>query len=185
MIMATMQQQYCMDYTRKYCVYAHSSQGEVFYIGQGRIGRPFDTCNRSAQWHYYVQQRGAYFVSILGYFDTQHEALQEEARLLFAVRPLCNLNHAKTSVIRDNIPPTSNRPPLRSSSPDAQLICATQALVTLQHRCNALERTLKEVRKHRCVMPSFWQLLKALGCRLLGKRICLVNSRDKAHAGCA
>jgi hypothetical protein len=149
-------QRYPMRISPRFCVYAHRHDTTIFYIGQGRLERPFQQSNRNARWHHYVKRIGWYTIEILGYFDTQTAAINEEVRLLKALQPLCNIDLGYTCLIPDAIPPAMNVAPLRPKSLEAQLVQLAQRVVCLENQCRSLAAALDAARQHRCPFFSPW-----------------------------
>lgn len=75
---------------KAYCVYTHTYQGTVFYVGRGSQHRPFHTVQRNIRWHAFVAQIHAYEVSIVLWTDDEALARAEEAQLIARFRPSCN-----------------------------------------------------------------------------------------------
>ena len=102
---------YQMDaHGQRFCVYAHVYEETIFYIGQGRLSRPFIAKDRNTVWRRYVQEHHDYHVEILGLFATRELALSEELRLIKLFQPCCNLkgvqpetSHARRRFIEPRI----------------------------------------------------------------------------------
>lgn len=73
-----------------YCVYTHSHNGIVFYVGKGRPYRPFDTSRRKGKWVEFVRTLETFDVEIVLWTSDNAIATQEEARLIREFRPCCN-----------------------------------------------------------------------------------------------
>ena len=74
-----------------YCVYMHSSNGEVFYVGKGRSYRPFEFSRRNDDWVKFAQSaNGEIEVTILEWFDLEDDALLYEAMKIRDMKPACN-----------------------------------------------------------------------------------------------
>lgn len=93
------------NYIEKKCVYSHSIDGEIFYIGVGTHNRPFATCNenyshRSKIWQSFVHDR-EYQINILRWFGNKSKAHQFEVKLIRKYSPICNQvhNQNKTKII--------------------------------------------------------------------------------------
>lgn len=119
--------------TERYCVYAHRHHDTIFYIGQGRLGRPFDVNSRNGRWWQYVEEIGSYTIEILGYFPTMAEAKREEERLLRLIEPICNITGKGTLIADDITSATTPRP----NTPEER--AAVMQIVTLQKTAKALE----------------------------------------------
>jgi hypothetical protein len=86
---------YVMEVPPRYCVYAHTHEETIFYIGQGRLGRPFERYLRSPIWRKYIRSLDHYTIHILGYFDTSEAAKAEEDKLLTILQPCCNIAYPR------------------------------------------------------------------------------------------
>ena len=79
-----------------WCVYTHSVDGEVFYVGMGNGDRPFagasnaGTSARNELWHAVVARRGGFDVSILKWFGSRKAALSYEKKMIALFNPSCN-----------------------------------------------------------------------------------------------
>ena len=74
--------------TKLYCVYTHSVQNKLVYVGHGTLKRPFYFHNRSLCWnkaiwphHFEIQ------VSILKIFDSKKVAAAYEKKLIRMLNP--------------------------------------------------------------------------------------------------
>lgn len=74
----------------KYCLYQHSSDGVVFYVGVGVSTRPFERIKRNALWDAFVAAAGAFDVMILQWSDNRLELLRAEAAAIGEHKPACN-----------------------------------------------------------------------------------------------
>src|SRR5882672_3033693 len=75
---------------KKYYVYIHvKPNGEVFYVGKGCGRRAFESTRgrRSIHW-IRVKNKYGFKVIIVGYYDTEEEALEEEIKLIAEYRSL-------------------------------------------------------------------------------------------------
>jgi excisionase family DNA binding protein len=91
----------------KYCVYTHSIDGVVFYVGKGSSHRPIQFYGRSSWWRDVVDAAGGVFdVEIIAWFDSEKEALRFEKKKIKTLKPKANR--------LDNIPYT--RGPYRKGS---------------------------------------------------------------------
>jgi hypothetical protein len=81
-----------MNYEKKYYVYSHSLNGNVFYIGQSKLrtlrGGYFRTHHERAYlrrkekpWLNYIQDK-PFDVEVLGYYDTKKESLRAEQKFI-------------------------------------------------------------------------------------------------------
>ena len=75
--------------TKRFCVYAHSIDGIVFYVGRGRLARAFATSRRNKQWR--VKVISGYDVEIIEWHDTTEAAELSERKLIADLRPECNV----------------------------------------------------------------------------------------------
>lgn len=62
-----------------YCVYAHFTGGECFYIGMGSAQRAFETKGRTERWRAALRSADILEVELLAWFDARHDALAYEA----------------------------------------------------------------------------------------------------------
>lgn len=74
-----------------FCVYVHRANGQVIYVGKGVSSRPFEITRRSEKWVEAVRVAGGFDVEILEWFDSEAEALLQEARTIQDLKPTCNL----------------------------------------------------------------------------------------------
>lgn len=74
----------------KYCVYTHSIDGDVFYVGKGLSGRPFDAHSRNPEWLAIAAGAGSFDVEIVGWYDSGEAALEAEAQLIKKLKPIAN-----------------------------------------------------------------------------------------------
>ena len=88
--MEDMSQRLTMRRDSRYCVYTHSYNGEVFYVGQGSPTRPFMLSARNHCWEDYVKVLPSYDITIVFWTDDHTEALQEALRLMTSLKPYCN-----------------------------------------------------------------------------------------------
>ncbi len=74
------------------CVYTHSIDGIVFYVGKGVCYRPFEASRRNERWSAAVEAAGGIFdVDILGWFGTDQEACTRELQEIQSRKPSANL----------------------------------------------------------------------------------------------
>src|ERR1041385_5952573 len=77
----------------KICVYLHSVDGKVFYVGMGIADRPLQIAgrHRSARWHEIVDRAGHFNVEIVGWFKSEDDARKEEYRQIKIHYPYANI----------------------------------------------------------------------------------------------
>lgn len=82
---------------KKYCVYSHSVDGEIFYIGCGTLLRPLilsgggsSYSGRNRFWEDVVTKHGYFDVTILHWFDSKREAIAREKELISEHKPVGN-----------------------------------------------------------------------------------------------
>jgi hypothetical protein len=75
----------------RFCVYLHSYNSLVFYVGKGKPYRPFETSRRNHKWTEFVSSIDAYDVEIVLWTNDAEEAQLTEARLIRELAPPCNL----------------------------------------------------------------------------------------------
>lgn len=78
-----------------YCVYTHSLNGDVFYVGQGKPRRPYDFSSRNHVWNEMVDSREDVEVRIVEWFRTQDDALTAERKLIRELRPRANYSRLR------------------------------------------------------------------------------------------
>jgi hypothetical protein len=74
-----------------FCVYSHSANRNVFYVGSGAKSRAFDKSGRNVQWREHVQNVGAYEVQFHAQSNDRDEAISIEAALIDELSPSCNM----------------------------------------------------------------------------------------------
>lgn len=82
-----------------YCVYAHFTGGECFYIGMGSAHRAFTIKGRTERWRTALCDRSRFEVEILAWFEAKEDALAREAEEISKRLPLGNF-HGVVRVIR-------------------------------------------------------------------------------------
>lgn len=80
-----------MKADRQFCVYSHSVNGKVVYVGKGTVERAFTSAGRNPQWHDSV--KGGITIKIVRRFSSEKEALAYEAKTIGIQSPLCNIHH--------------------------------------------------------------------------------------------
>ncbi len=84
----------------KYCVYAHSIDDVIFYIGCGNPHRPISVQGRTTKWKQIVKENGGvYDTAVLAKFDDRREALKLEHKLIHEYQPKANTNFPWGEVI--------------------------------------------------------------------------------------
>lgn len=78
-----------MSPRKQLCVYTHSANGKVFYVGQGTRFRPKDRNNRSRAWKAHAES--GYDVNIARRTDDRGEAVRVESELIAAHPATCNI----------------------------------------------------------------------------------------------
>jgi len=79
-------------YTNRYCVYTHSVNGSVFYVGKGRSTRPFEARKRNKLWADMVEScSGVFDVDIISWHEDNESAIVAEAVLIREKNPSCNM----------------------------------------------------------------------------------------------
>jgi hypothetical protein len=79
-----------MSAPKQLCVYTHSANGQVFYVGQGTRSRPRCQNNRSRAWRAHVEAVGHFDVEIVHWTDDRNEAVRIESELIAAHPAACN-----------------------------------------------------------------------------------------------
>lgn len=78
-----------MKITAKFCVYAHSCDGEIIYVGSGTHARAFNFERRTERWGEAVDGRSI-AVTILSEHDDRAEAYEREADYILGLQPVAN-----------------------------------------------------------------------------------------------
>ena len=78
-------------YLDKYCVYTHSVDGDVFYVGKGTGVRPFTFTQRNEAWNSITGGAGRIEVNIIHWCDSEAEALAVERLTVRKLRPIANV----------------------------------------------------------------------------------------------
>lgn len=81
--------------TSLFCVYSHSVNGEIFYIGHGTLTHPFCLSGpsgnmRGGTWSSIVSKHGYFDLAILEIFPTKKEAAARERELTRLHKPAAN-----------------------------------------------------------------------------------------------
>lgn len=77
---------------KKFCVYTHSIDGNVFYVGLGSSGRAFSGGGRNQLWDRMVSDAGGTFsVEILAWFDSKRDAMSREKTEIQTRKPVTNM----------------------------------------------------------------------------------------------
>lgn len=79
-------------YLDKYCVYTHSVEGEIFYVGKGTGSRPFSHELRNDAWKAIASGVGKVEINIVDWYENEDAALEVEKVLIRKLRPIANLN---------------------------------------------------------------------------------------------
>lgn len=139
----------------RFCVYAHVHDGSIFYIGQGRLGRPFETTGRNRFWYELVNFAGGYTIEILCYYETMTAAMAEEVRLIKLFQPACNLNHMKTALETDVVPIRDEPGPFKAIAPALRLrelekhnALLAQQQAPLEAACHDLQHKYRTLLTH-------------------------------------
>jgi hypothetical protein len=75
---------------KKFCIYTHSIEGVVFYVGKGSPSRPFSAVGRNARWKELTRNTD-YDVEIISWFASEQDAYAAERLLIEMYRPSCNI----------------------------------------------------------------------------------------------
>lgn len=78
----------------KYCVYTHSFDGRVVYVGKGRATRPFETHLRGSAWKKFFKGK-AVEVTIAKWFSNEADAKKHESELIEELNPVLNKRAGK------------------------------------------------------------------------------------------
>lgn len=77
-------------YPNKFCVYTHSVNGVVFYVGKGRGYRALESSRRNYLWIEAVENAGSFDVDIVSWHDADADARLAETLLIRSLSPACN-----------------------------------------------------------------------------------------------
>lgn len=75
---------------RRFCVYTHSVEGKVFYVGAGVPSRPYTDIDRNPTWARIVQEHGYFDVDIVNWFASKASAFRFEKTEITRLRPEAN-----------------------------------------------------------------------------------------------
>ncbi len=75
------------------CVYAHLVGDRIVYVGKGLAQRPYEVRYRPQRWKEAVENKG-FTVQILGWFDSDSEALAFEKQKIKEFNPIGNTQSA-------------------------------------------------------------------------------------------
>lgn len=95
---------YTVPCQMQYCVYTHSHNGAVFYVGHGIPQRPFDMVRRNQAWKDYVTKLHRYEVDIVLWTNDAKEAKRLESKLILELCPACNVRLNPTSLSQPEPP---------------------------------------------------------------------------------
>jgi hypothetical protein len=73
-----------MSGRKQLCVYTHSANSKVFYVGQGSQTRAYAKTPRPPAWKSHVGVVGKYDVNIVHWADDRDEAVRLESELIAA-----------------------------------------------------------------------------------------------------
>ena len=74
-----------------HCVYTHSIDGNVFYVGAGKVKRAFDEGNRNKKWKAITKEHRTYDIEILYETKDRNEAILREREEISKRRPKANI----------------------------------------------------------------------------------------------
>jgi len=79
-------------YFLNHCVYTHSIDGIVFYVGHGTPTRPYSSgvTNRNKIWMDTVRKNNYFDVDIIGWYESKAEAILKERELIALYKPAAN-----------------------------------------------------------------------------------------------
>lgn len=100
------------------CVYAHSVNGKIVYIGSGSLSRPFELKKRTDVWNAFMNSiaddpSARITIQIVSFHPTAEHAKKAEHVLITNLRPVLNQHHN----------PNSRLPKLGSSSSPRLVTC--------------------------------------------------------------
>jgi hypothetical protein len=85
-----------MNERKTLCVYTHSTNGKVFYVGSGNRVRPRNLVNRTPRWHAHVEMHGKPEIIIHAWTNDRKEAQRVEAEMIENHIPSCNVRKRDT-----------------------------------------------------------------------------------------
>ena len=85
-----------MSERKHLCVYSHSANGQIFYVGQRQPARLYSR-ERNPRRHEHVKRVGEYEIDIHAWTDDRAEAQRIEAEMIAAHDPLCNFRKSDSS----------------------------------------------------------------------------------------
>jgi transcriptional regulator with XRE-family HTH domain len=82
-----------MNDQKQLCVYTHSVNGKIFYVGSGDLKRPYARKARTPRWYSHVKESGGYEINIHAWMDDRIEAQRVESKIIAAHNPPCNIRN--------------------------------------------------------------------------------------------
>lgn len=79
----------------QFCVYSHSVNGVVFYVGHGKCERPFCLISRNRPWMNFIKGKKTLEVTLHSWHRSKKEALKFELELIKKLKPKCNISYNK------------------------------------------------------------------------------------------
>jgi len=81
-----------MSERKRLCVYSHSANGQIFYVGSGEPGRrPYERHGRTPRWLSHIKRCGGYEIKIHAWADNRAEVQRIEGEMIAAHNPSCNV----------------------------------------------------------------------------------------------
>jgi hypothetical protein len=80
-----------MSERERLCVYTHSANGQIFYVGYGAPLRPYTRATRNSRWRDHVKRAGEYEIAIRAWTYDRAEAQRIESEMISAHNPFCNI----------------------------------------------------------------------------------------------
>lgn len=77
-----------------FCVYTHSHNGKIFYVGKGKGYRPFSSADRHAAWNSVTSSMDSFDVNIVEWFENEKDAYDFERSITLKHKPEANVLNA-------------------------------------------------------------------------------------------
>ena len=81
-----------------FCVYTHSHNGKIFYVGKGKGYRPLSSADRHAAWNSVTSLMDSFDVDIVKWFENEKDAYDFEKLLTMKYKPEGNVLNTGRSI---------------------------------------------------------------------------------------
>lgn len=98
-------------YPHKFCVYAHSINGQVFYVGMGRARRTLEMESRNSIWTGIVKKSDSFDSTILSWYRSSKLARRAEASEIRRLKPIANVQHGAQASLAARLVPFTTKIP--------------------------------------------------------------------------